>query len=270
MANESFSQNLRQLCGRHRSISLICREIGINRQQFNSYLNGSSRPSTHNLQRICSYFGVSNLDLEKPPADFLAEQAAPLLGPAKGSRDKLSALLSRAFPGDRPALRKHVGFYQTHFTVPAKEAVIRRGFVCLYEDQGRFFTKSFERSRESGQVYRFSKYEGLASLLGGKIFVTEFESLSADSIAETTLFPSYRRKLTYLSGLTFGATSSHQRNPFAAPVVWKFVGRSADYRAHFKACGLFACDSTELDPIARRILIQSVDFRNNVLCVDPP
>ena len=55
-----FSANLNLLCSYQRSIAEVCRKLKLNRQQFNRYLNGQSRPSRHNMRRICDYFGVTN------------------------------------------------------------------------------------------------------------------------------------------------------------------------------------------------------------------
>ena len=41
---DAFTVNLRAACATRRSISEVCREIGINRQQFNRYISGEARP----------------------------------------------------------------------------------------------------------------------------------------------------------------------------------------------------------------------------------
>ena len=40
---DHLSKNLRLLCAQHGSIARVCREIEINRQQFNRYLSGENR-----------------------------------------------------------------------------------------------------------------------------------------------------------------------------------------------------------------------------------
>ena len=56
--NKQLAANLRLMCNRYTSIADICRQIKINRQQFNKYLSGQSSPSLHNLHRIAEFFGV--------------------------------------------------------------------------------------------------------------------------------------------------------------------------------------------------------------------
>lgn len=53
-----FGENLRQLCAKEKSVSVVCREIGVNRTQFSRYLNGEAFPRPDLLLRICDYFGV--------------------------------------------------------------------------------------------------------------------------------------------------------------------------------------------------------------------
>ena len=50
--------NLRRLTRGAVSISALCRDLGINRTQFNRYLAGESFPRPDVLHRICSFFDV--------------------------------------------------------------------------------------------------------------------------------------------------------------------------------------------------------------------
>ena len=50
--------NLRQLSGKAESISALCRDLGINRTQYNRYLAGESFPRPDVLDRICNFFEV--------------------------------------------------------------------------------------------------------------------------------------------------------------------------------------------------------------------
>jgi len=53
-----FGDNLRLLAADYASIAGLCRELGINRTQFNRYLTGESFPRPDVLHRICVFFGV--------------------------------------------------------------------------------------------------------------------------------------------------------------------------------------------------------------------
>ena len=61
-----LGSNLRLLCKDTTSISALCRQLGINRTQFNRYLSGESFPRPDVLYRICSHFGVDARILLEP------------------------------------------------------------------------------------------------------------------------------------------------------------------------------------------------------------
>lgn len=67
-----FGQNLRQLASRHQSVAGLCRELGINRTQFNRYLASESFPRPDVLYRICTFFKVDARVLLEP-VDEIAE-----------------------------------------------------------------------------------------------------------------------------------------------------------------------------------------------------
>lgn len=267
MSNSDFSENLRLLCAEHRSISEVCRVIGINRQQFNSYLSGAARPSSYNLLRICSFFDIPPEGLEKPHEGF-ASQRLSITGETPRGQDRLAKILGRALPGDRKRLRHYLGFYHSYFLNPYEDLVMR-AFVSLYEEDGRFFSKTLERSHRSDPVRRISKYDGLVSLLGDKIFVVEFESLTNDSIVETMLFASYRRNLDLLPGLTMGASALRHRVPFASAIVWRFLGRTGPRREDLAKCGTFPIDSGRIGPNILQTLRHISVVRKNAISIEP-
>ena len=61
-----FGENLRILANSYRSVSQLCRELGINRTQFNRYLSGESFPRPDVLHRICTFFNVDARILLEP------------------------------------------------------------------------------------------------------------------------------------------------------------------------------------------------------------
>lgn len=61
-----FSENLRLLLIGRPSVARVCREIGINRTQFNRYLSSESFPRPDVLSLICGYFQVDARILLEP------------------------------------------------------------------------------------------------------------------------------------------------------------------------------------------------------------
>lgn len=262
-----LSENLRLLCSQEKSVSEVCRSIGLNRQQFGKYLAGTSQPSRHNLQRICTHFSVQASDLYLPHPEFVSRMEFRSGASTSSQGSSTYRTLRRAFPGDRRGLTRYLGFYLGYFHSFSWDGYIMRALVCVYEQDGMICTKTVERNRDpvEGTLYR-SKYDGYLSLHGNRIFVVEFESLAQDAVVETVLYPTGRSQLTLLRGVTFGI-SSKQRNPYVSRVVWKYLGQSVDLRAALRATGLFPIDGGTIDPGILRILGED-PFPNNLLHYD--
>lgn len=252
--SDSLSRNLRLLCSRHRSISEVCRLVGINRQQFGRYLNGENQPSGHNLHRLARHFGIPTDDFLLEPGEFAARYGAL---PRESLRpDLIRAIASKAFPGDLASLRRYCGYYHIYHLTPRLPSQIHKALVHLHERDGKVFSKSLERSvPDNFGMPRLSKYVGLAGFLSGYIFVLEFEHLSEDVVTETIMFPAYRAKLDLMTGLTFGMTSEVRRQPFASRVVWKYLGDAPDLKTAIRDCGAFPDTSAKIEPRIRRTLM---------------
>lgn len=61
-----FGRNLRVLSAEYPSVSDLCRDLGINRTQFNRYLSSESFPRPDVLDRMCRFFGVDARILLEP------------------------------------------------------------------------------------------------------------------------------------------------------------------------------------------------------------
>ncbi len=264
MRQLDISTNLRRLCGFERSVSEACRAMGINRQQFNKYVNGSSRPSPYNLQRICDHFGVRPADMFLPSGEFAALLEQRGMGGPGAAAGHPEPALQAAFPGDRRALRRYLGYYLTHCHSFSWDGYVLRAVARLYEQDGLIVSKTVERTRDPDDGALFlSKYRGQASLLGNRIFVVEHQSLADDAIVETVLYPAARSQLTLLRGVTFGL-SSKQRHPYVSRSVWKFLGTSIDLRSAIAAAGLVPRRPGAIDPKVMRAL-GSEPFPNDLL-----
>ena len=251
----NLPENLRHACSFEKSVSHVCRSVGINRQQFSKYLAGTATPSSYNMHRICDYFGIRPIDFMLQPEEF-----AQRLG-ATGKRELAATGLElettpllQAFPGNRRALSRYLGDYLTYCHSFSWNGYVLKAFTRLYERDGLIFSKTIERARdpEDGELY-LSKYNGMVSLLGNRIFIMEHQSLANDALVETVLHPTTRSELGLMRGVTFGV-SSKQRRPYISRSVWKFMGTNADVRSAIEAIGLFPVNSIQVDPKIMRIL----------------
>ena len=265
----NISDNLRYLCGFERSVSEVCRATGFNRQQFSKYLNGASQPSPYNLQRICDYFGLRPADMYLPHEEFVTVVPAGARKNKHGPEVAGHRHFHSAFRGHAGPFRRYLGFYLTHCYSASWEGYILRALTHLYESDGLIITKSIERLRDPQDRSLFlSKYDGLAALLGERIFIVEYQSHAKDAIVETVLYPRGRGQLLFLRGATFGI-SSRRRNPYVSRSVWQYLGATVDLRVTLKRVGLFPAGSNQINSQVLRFLGKAADNTSLLYNIEP-
>lgn len=259
--------NLRLLCSYQKSISEVCRRTAINRQQFNRYLSGATRPSAHNLQKICRFFELDEYELLLPHEhfrDLLRARDDLPLEPETGQ--SLAALVERALAQDMRELRRYEGFYFSYFHSLGWQGRIMRSLVCFYEHDSRMYVKSIERFRDPRGKDRYTmKYDGLVTTMSNRLFVFEYESLLGGAVATTILNTTYRSHITLLTGITLAASTGRRRAPGAARVVYQYLGKTVDRRATLAACGAFPEKSAAVNAEIKRLIRNTVSTRDKVL-----
>ncbi len=253
-----FSSNLRNLCTEKPSITHVCREVGINRQQFNRYLSGEGLPSAYNLRRICNYFGLKEADLFLSCDRFEALHA---LNSRKSTKTPIN-ILSQAFPGNLGAMRRYLGVYYSHFFTPSWDGQILKGLVMLYERDGYVISRSVERGTNPERSIRFRvRFDGLASYRSNRIFIVESEHGNEGSMVETILFPAHRQQISYLRGMTMGVAWRPRLMPYSSRTIWQRVSERTSAREALKRCGVFPIDSRSINKTVRDFLSET-DYPN--------
>lgn len=129
--------NLRQLSEQAASISALCRDLGINRTQYNRYLAGESFPRPDVLHRICTYFGVDARILLEPVENVTATDSSGLLNPAVA--DYLGGSARPVDEHDFPS-----GFYRFTRRSFMDEQAFVQGVIYVFRNKGGTFLKGFE------------------------------------------------------------------------------------------------------------------------------
>ncbi len=266
-----FSTNLAHACGYYRSISEVCRRLGINRQQFNKYLNGQVHPSRHNMRRICDFFGVTESEMlmdETRFAQVIGWRKQDIVKPQLETPMRhLEKLLSRSQPVDR-----YAGYYFRYFYSFGNQGSIIRSLARIAVRDGRAIFKNIEilRDPETGRWMRTNKYEGVIFQLADRIQLFEYETTEMNSVTQMTLYPSYRHRVDYLLGIQTGGPTRRGRKPGASRVALEFLGTDINIGRAMRQTGLFQPD----DPALRREIVQAIrneiDDRSFVLEVDEP
>jgi len=244
VSKANFSKNLRLACDQQRSVAHICRSLKINRQQFNKYLSGQVFPSNHNLATICEFFDISKDSFALSKKDFQHVLEDQQLGTGQVHKSHVDRVIE-SLPNNIDAMSRYEGFYNSYFHALGYPGYICRALIHIYREGDRFFSKNIEHLWDKAQPgiapNRF-KYAGTVSYLSDRIFITEFEALTKQSIAHTILVPSYRNTVS-LSGVTLGVASLNSHLPKACLVEYQFLGKQIDIRAALRDCGLFSVDS---------------------------
>lgn len=250
---QDLPQNLRYLCSFHRSVADLCRQIGINRQQFNKYLSGQARPSPNNLRLIATHFHLQSDDFFLPAGEFRSKVEKTLNAFRK--RDRLDMRLAAAFPGDLRKLRPMLGYYHSHYLVDGGRFICR-SLMEIFEEDGLVYSKLVERSNPTSGFRRgfLSKYEGLVSYINDRLFVIEFETLTKDVISESILIPSYRKRIDVLTGVVIGLSADTKRQPFTTRIAWKAIPARMETKHALTMCGYFANSDKTIDLAIRSYL----------------
>lgn len=255
---DRFAENLRLLCSYMKSVSHVCRHLNINRQQFARYLNGETLPSSHNVRKICDFFGVDEDEAFLPPERFRQLVSANPRSKRKRVTRTVDAL-ELPFSVGMAAGLHYVGYYYRYLRSIEYPGVIFRTAVQIFVDEDRLRTKAIERVKpEHGVRRRFEKYkyEGVFMFLADRIFIVETDSLLHNSITETILYPTHKHPKTLLYGEAFGISSGVSRQPYMSPIVYEYVGTQLNLRELLSKCGVFEEDSPSLDERIRAYVLR--------------
>lgn len=267
--NEDLAQNLRLLCSYYKSIADVCRRLDINRPQFNRYLSGRHRPSTHTMRRFCEFFGVEVNELlmpheqfaalmrRRPAADTSEEPEIPQIN------DHLRSLANRS----NPRLTHYLGYYfEYYFSMSAPEKVLCN-LVSLQQTGDQIVFQRSERMQlQPGMPVFHNRYQGMAYLLEDRLFLIDYETLNQCELTQTILFPSFRNRLQYLTGLKIGVSDNSQRMPCSARVIYEYLGQDIPVASALKKCDLYPPDSAHLNPIILKAIQNDIADSESHFC----
>ncbi len=251
-----FGTNLRILSRRHRSISELARQLGINRTQFNRYLLGESFPRPDVLARICAFFEVDARILLEPVEEIGAVDdtlSHPFLADyvGQGARNVPESY----FPS---------GFYRFSRRSFMQEHEFVVGLVQICRSEATTVLKGFEakaamvaqrlptdrHSREfRGLVMR--QESGIAALIsrhGG--MTASFNYLSREPSFENNFWVGYATR----------TVRENLDSARAVRMVYEYVGNT---RASALAAGRRSgyCKYSDLLPFHQRLLREGQPFR---------
>ena len=254
MAVDDFAQNLRLLSSYVHSISEICRQTGINRQQYDRYLKGKSKPSLHMVRRICDFFGVDDHEVLLDHAQFqeIVRLKPPRIG---GAHDPLHAFYDRLCRAPDQALKdpdKYVGYYHYYCRPSRNSEQIYRTLVRFYREGDLLLTKQIERyPRNDFNLPQILKHEGVVYCMSNRLVWAEREERAGASFWHSVFYSSDFNPVTYLSGLSLGITADSAHEIVCYRSLLEFLGKDTDVKAALQTCRAYDSESPEISDHVR-------------------
>lgn len=269
-SSAAFAENLRFLSAHFTSVAEVCRNLGMNRQQFNKYLSGQSEPSLHNLKRITDFFGVDEYEITLPHKEFV-RLVRPKRGQVRETQllEQLLTQIDMADAESQAALAAYDGTYAAYFCSPVWSNHIVRSLttmsfaepVCVTRSVQRLYLPGGSRSMKVTQ-----KFNGVVRNIVDRLYIVEYEANSKDLASFTILYPSHRRQLQFLTGIMVTVASGGSRQPFSTRVAYQYLGKDIDLRKEIARCHLYPVDSPDVpEEIRSRITDRSDPGRNFLL-----
>jgi transcriptional regulator with XRE-family HTH domain len=258
----SLATNLRLAASFLPSVSQLCRDVGLNRQQVNKYLNGHSHPSPYNLRRIAAYLGVEPNELTLPTdrfAEIWRRRGAMPTAPA--DRLQIPEQFRAAFVRPEPAIDRFLGIYHCYINSYSWPGHVLRYVMALRRNGPWITTKSLGRYQAepgTGERYRM-KYAGVATMQANSLVIMEQQQIGAPTLSMTMLQPTYRSDVGLLCGICADTPVGGTRRPVASRIVLRFLGRKADIRAAIAQTAILPPDGPLIDLRIRQLLAEPLD-----------
>ncbi|MDV7340246.1 helix-turn-helix transcriptional regulator [Terasakiella sp. A23] len=258
--SDDFARNLKFACGYYKSIAEVCRKLNLNRAQFNRYLSGRHKPSANAMMRLCDFFGMEEFEFLLPHDQFQRLlQVKPRSQVVEKSSYPELEHLSKLHQAGGNSLEKYLGYYFEYYYSMSSPGKILRTLICIERQGDGVYYQRTERFQEATKnVVCHGRYKGVALFLTDRIFMLDYEALTGYEITETILFPTFRNKLSRLTGLKLGVSGSGERMPCCTRVVYEYLGRSINKHRALSLCGLYDPDESEIEDSLKQALANTI------------
>jgi hypothetical protein len=212
------------------------------------------------LRKLCDLFGVDEYELLMPVHQFRN------LLRLKKERDeglvKLPPLLPpllQLVQRQRAELSKNLGYFHVYYLSASRPGSVLKSLIHIYEWQEFTLYKRIERLKTPGSKGQAElyKYSGMVGVVGDRLHLIDLETLTGSELTHTILYPSYRNRITYLTGLTVGVSGNDAHRPSASRIALEYAGNTVNLRRAIADCGLFTPEDPAVPLIVSRYLCQS-------------
>jgi transcriptional regulator with XRE-family HTH domain len=249
-----FASNLRILTEKRGSIAQVCRDLGMNRQQFNKYLSGATLPSPQTLQKLADYFGVEQRAMFSP-SDGPHPQSELLQLDSRVAAKLVDILAGSATTQFRE------GCYMIYYPWIRSSKEILRAVMVVFK---------------VGELTCFRRYTRLAveDQIRSRTSVGRHDGIIIEKLGRTFLLARNTRGAGELSLQSFGSAStvsneiisglalvfSPWQEPVASRVTIDYFGARDAFRHAIELCGVALGDSSNISDVIKRSVLEPVSF----------
>ncbi len=245
--HSTFAANLRGKCYEHGTIADICRGIGMNRQQFNKYLAGTSIPNAVTLRKICGFLGVEEQSL------FMSARVI-------SGQNMFSAVSAKRRPFELETLnREHYdanvedfpcGYYHTYMPLPSVPDFLVRSLLYVFQTgRQKEFVRltrfpSFDRNSKSTNRGR---HKGIVFANNSEIYFLGFNRYPPFQCSFMSLVRGYRSSNDFYEG---SVITNSLNAPLSTRVYISVASPFTTNRQKIENLGHIHADQTGLDLVA--------------------
>ena len=220
----TFSANLRYLCDQRGSISLICRKIHINRQQFNKYLSGRHMPSPANIRTIADHFGLGVDVLFSPHSEFRSLIDGNFFDTFNRMRSapQVQKFLSTVMSAPDAVEQSLTGVYDRYQFSSIYPRRILRATLCIYRGSDLLqhtYVEHFPSHDDPHRTAYTFKYHGFVLPIEARIFTVDFETVQRNEMTFGIYSSVQRNTKRFMFGITSGIAATMFRQPFSTRIA---------------------------------------------------
>jgi transcriptional regulator with XRE-family HTH domain len=234
-----FATNLRRFSNAKGSVALVCRETGINRQQFNRYLSGHSLPGSRLLKVLTTYFDKSEAQL----FEDTSEKPVILLDGmgvfTKKFQDK--------YKYSNPSMLLE-GYYFIYYPTRNNVNFFNRGLVKLSKIDANLAFTLYATSRNIELPSRYARhyrYDGFVTETGS---VASLFGLSKNVLGSSCLMLANRISEDEPRLLTGLSLSARPKDSICTRYIMEFAHEDMSLRQMMSLCGMSSLSNAKLDP----------------------
>lgn len=246
--HRQFADNLRALCTQHGSIAAVCRALGMNRQQFNKYLSGSTLPNGPTLQKICSFFAVDPSTLFHGQDGQNATLPAPF-----NALGALSGMIGRM---RQSTLRP--GCYHFYYPWERDAGKCVRAALFVYRKDGSTLFTRFTKLRILGRRQRYylsGRHDGVVLDSDNGKFLLALNRKGHGELSMVTLGAEHALNKDFMSGLALVMDSVGR--PLALRATLEYRGASSLLRRTIAESGILSLSDPGIREEVRQSLSQA-------------